>query len=52
MINCKKENRNPQKWRQPVKTVLRNPPWRNRECAPEGLILNPHLKWGLVTYKK
>ena len=30
--------------------VLRNPPYgRNQHYALEGLISNPHLKWGCVT---
>ena len=29
--------------------VLRNPRlWRNQRNTPEGLKLDPHLKWGLL----
>ena len=29
--------------------VSANPPWRHQYYTPEGLKLNPHLKWGLLT---
>ena len=30
--------------------VSANSPWRHQYYTPEGLKLNPHLKWGLLTF--
>lgn len=30
--------------------MFANPPWRNQNRTPEGYNLNPHLKWGFITY--
>ncbi len=34
----------------PVIIVIATRLWRNQYQTPEGLIINPHLKWGLLTY--